>query len=330
MEIAKALILAGCEGPERPWRSAMGPGPLFPVANRPLLFHNLHALRAAGVLEAAILAEGASGETIRAAVGDGTDWDLRLRHVEWRASAGVGGALAAGREFLAGEPVLVQQGDALLDERMHAHISAFAYERLDALALRLAGPPGRARRAGMTPGYLLSPRAISILLATSDGAANPVTSVRAGGGRVRIQRVDGCLPFADDQEMLLEGNRRALDRLETAYAPESLEESSIQGPVEIHPTAHVSRSLIRGPAIIGPGARIRDAYVGPYTSIAGGVVLEGAEIEHSIVLENAELRFVGTRLESSIIGRGARIGRGFRLPSAIRVSLGEGAELILP
>ena len=97
----------------------------------------------------------------------------------------------------------------------------------------------------------------------------------------------------------------------------------------MHPTAIVERSLLRGPIVIGPGARVTDAYIGPYTSIGANVVIEGAEIEYSIVLPEAELRFVGTRLESSVIGRGARIVRGFDLPGAIRMSIGDGAEVIL-
>ena len=66
----------------------------------------------------------------------------------------------------------------------------------------------------------------------------------------------------------------------------------------VHPTARLENSLVRGPAIIGPRARLRDAYVGPYTSIGADVVMEGAEIEHSIVFSGAELRYVGARLES--------------------------------
>ena len=51
------------------------------------------------------------------------------------------------------------------------------------------------------------------------------------------------------------------------------------------------------------------------------MVIEGAQIEHSIVLPEAELRFVGTRLESSIIGRGARGScAASTFPDAIRVS----------
>ncbi len=89
------------------------------------------------------------------------------------------------------------------------------------------------------------------------------------------------------------------------------------------------RSLLRGPVIVGPGASIADAYIGPYTSVGAGVVVEGSEIEYSILLAGAELRFLGMRLESSVIGRGARIVRAFELPGAIRMSVGEGAEIVL-
>jgi glucose-1-phosphate thymidylyltransferase len=322
MEIAKALILAGSGRDAPPWPTgSAGPRHLFPIANRPILFHNLEALRAAGVLEAAILAEPDARRAIQRAVGDGSEWGLILRFAPWRSAVGIRGALAAGRDFVGDEPVLVQQADALLRERMHGHISAFAREGLDALALRLR------KRDSPAPGYLLSPRAVSILVAGR--ANNLIAGVRAGGGRVRVQDVDGCLACHGDQQVLLESNRRMLEGLSAEPDQRRFEECSLQGPVEVHPTAEIRRSLLRGPVIIGPGARVTDAYVGPYTSIGAGVVIEGAEIEHSIVLPEAELRFIGTRLESSVIGRGARVVRGFDVPGAIRMSIGDGAEVVL-
>jgi glucose-1-phosphate thymidylyltransferase len=330
MEIAKALILTGQGGDDRPWPTApTGPKHLFPVANRPILFHNLEALRAAGVLEATILVESDAGAAIERAVGDGGDWNLNIRYEEWSASRGVGGALAAGRDFIGDEPVLLQQGDALLRDCMHSHITAFAREQLDTLALRLARESEPKLSRTPAPGYLLSPRAVSILLDAPEASANPVAGVRALGGRVRVQRVDGCLPCHGDQDTLLESNRCMLEGLSSAYDPASLDDCRVQGAVVIHKTAEVRRTLLRGPAIIGPGAVITDSYIGPYTSVGSGVVLEGSQIEYSIVLPGAELRFLGTRLESSVIGRGARIVRGFDLPGAIRMSVGEGAEVIL-
>jgi glucose-1-phosphate thymidylyltransferase len=328
MEIAKALILAGSAADDRPWPVMPGARHLFPIANRPILFHNLEALRAAGILEATILADPGAGAAIEAAVGDGRDWGLTVHHSAWRSAGGLPAALAAGRDFVGDEPVLVEHADALLRERMHGHIAAFAHERLDALALRLERSV--VPLAGqLTPGYLLSPRAVSIL---ADGRAHrdgPVARVRAHGGRVRVQPVDGCLPCHGDVEALLESNRRALEELVPSVDEASLEQSTVHGPVHVHPAARVVRSLLRGPLIVGPGATISDAYIGPYSAIGAGVTVEAAEIEHSIVLPDAELRYFGSRLESSVIGRGARIVRGFALPAAMRMTVGENAEILL-
>jgi glucose-1-phosphate thymidylyltransferase len=108
-----------------------------------------------------------------------------------------------------------------------------------------------------------------------------------------------------------------------------VEDSVLQGPVQLHPTAVVRGSTIRGPAVIGAGAHISDAYIGPYTAIGANATIDGTEIEHSIVLPDAHVSFLGTRIESSVIGRRARVGRSFRLPGAIRLSIGEGAEVTL-
>jgi glucose-1-phosphate thymidylyltransferase len=328
MEIAKALILAGSGSDDCPWPVVPGSRHLFPVANRPILFHNLEALRAAGILEATILADAEAGRAIEGAVGDGRDWGLTVHHIPWQSAGGLHGALAAGRDFLADEPVLVEHGDALLRERLHGHISAFAQERLDALALRLERSVVP-MTGQLTPGYLLSPRAVSILLDGCADAGNPVARLRARGGRVRIQHVDGCLPCHGDLEALIESNRCMLEGLPASVDPASLDDSTVHGGVQVHPTATIRRSLLRGPVIVGAGATVTDAYIGPYTAIGAGVLVEASEIEHSIVLPEAQLRFVGHRLESSVIGRGARIVRGFDLPAAMRVSLGDGAEVIL-
>ncbi len=328
MEIAKALILAGRSRQDRGGPADLrGSAHLFPIANRPALFHTLDTLHRAGVLEVAILTEGGSDEPIRRAVGDGGGWEVNTRFIDWEPTSGLAGALSASEHFLCGEPVLVQHGSALLSERMHAHISTFARERLDALALRLPGPIDPCVGAG-TPGYLLSPHAI-VILAGSTAGQNPLSAVRGHGGRVRAQNVDGCVLSVGRVETLLDANRRALECLTPDSSPACFEDCTVQGPVRVDPTARLEHTLLRGPIIIGPGARLKDAYVGPYTSIGADVTIEGAQIEHSIVLADAELRFVGTRLESSLIGRGARVVRGFQLPGAIRVSIGDGAEIVL-
>jgi hypothetical protein len=59
------------------------------------------------------------------------------------------------------------------------------------------------------------------------------------------------------------------------------------------------------------------------------VTAESVEIEHSIVFHGAQLRFLGARLEGSLVGPGAEITREFNVPRAMRLSVGERAEIAL-
>ena len=128
---------------------------------------------------------------------------------------------------------------------------------------------------------------------------------------------------------ILEANTLALDGLKRGRVGVDLSNASVQGRVHIDPSAELDGAKLRGPVSIGPGARLIETYVGPYTTIGAGVTLEGVEIEHSIVLPQAAIRYPGRRLEASLVGEGARIGRDYSLPSAVRVRVGPGSEIQL-
>ena len=97
--------------------------------------------------------------------------------------------------------------------------------------------------------------------------------------------------------------------------------------MSIHPTAELKSSIIVGPSIIGPGARISNSFVGPYTSIGASAEIEGAEVERSIIAEGARIMHVGRRIEGSTIGQRATIFRDFALPRGIRLHVGANAEM---
>lgn len=329
MEIARAVILAIPTCDDRPWCSAASiPKALVPVATKPILFHTLDALRGAGVVEAVLLMQPDTACALRLAVGDGTRWGMRITYHESSAELDVREALGVAEEFIDGEPVIVHQADALLRACLRDHVLGFAEHDLDALALMLT--PARLPRPirSLAGGYLLNGRAISIM---RDGPAapDPLSGLRRQGGHVRVLDVEGCLACHGDEATLLEANRHALASLRTQLTDAILEDCEIQGNVVVHPTARLRNTLVRGPAIIGADAHIADSYVGPYTSIGANTRIEGTEIEHSIVMDDAKLLFVGSRLETSIVGRGASIVRRFGIPSAVRMSIGDGAQVAL-
>jgi glucose-1-phosphate thymidylyltransferase len=149
------------------------------------------------------------------------------------------------------------------------------------------------------------------------------------GGTFHVRLADAWRRYAGSPVELLELNRIVLDRLEGEQRLPDSAGNRIEGRVQIHERATVRCSVIVGPAVIGPGAYIADAYIGPYSSIGAGARIEGAEIERSIVCTGASIMHIGSRLAGSVIGRNARVFRDYSLPRALRLRVGDGTEVAL-
>ena len=128
---------------------------------------------------------------------------------------------------------------------------------------------------------------------------------------------------------MLEANRLVLEEIEPSDEGD-VSDCDIEGRVVIAPGAVLERSRIRGPVIIGAGARVADAYVGPFTSLAERAVIAGSEVEHSILLEGAEVRDLSARLEASLLGRNVRLLGHESLPRTMRMIVGDNAEIHVP
>jgi glucose-1-phosphate thymidylyltransferase len=200
--------------------------------------------------------------------------------------------------------------------------------------LRLVGDgPADPNTAGAGGVWLCGPNALRFLV-TEPWSAPEFLDMRrvtelvaAAGGDCSVRLMNGWSRYAGDPADLLELNRIALDRLVADSDPPRGEGNRIEGCVRIDLRAMVEHSVIVGPAVIGAGARIRDAYIGPYTSIGAGAQIEGAEIERSIVQAGASIAHIGGRLMSSVVGRHAKVFRDFSLPRALRLRIGEDTEI---
>jgi glucose-1-phosphate thymidylyltransferase len=91
--------------------------------------------------------------------------------------------------------------------------------------------------------------------------------------------------------------------------------------VAISPSARVSGSTLHGPVAIDDDAVVEDSFVGPYTAVGAGAVLMGTEIDNTMVLQRAEIRHPGHRIEASIIGEHASVLRSFALPKGLHMRL---------
>ncbi|HEU5345089.1 MAG TPA: glucose-1-phosphate thymidylyltransferase [Ktedonobacterales bacterium] len=126
-------------------------------------------------------------------------------------------------------------------------------------------------------------------------------------------------------EDILDANRQVLARLEPSIDPTAhiAPDAALSGAVVVQAGARIENSVIRGPAIIGERAVIRDAFIGPFSSIYHDVQIEGSEVEYSIVLEHARIQNVQGRIDQSLIGRYAEVYTAPPRPRTHRLMLGD-------
>jgi glucose-1-phosphate thymidylyltransferase len=146
------------------------------------------------------------------------------------------------------------------------------------------------------------------------------------GLRVEPHIVRGWWKDTGRLEDMLEANRLILDGLLESVEGE-LVDSRVDGRVVIAPGAHIERTTIRGPAIIGAGAQLSDCYVGPYTAIGENCSLSRSEIEHSILLAGCTICDLNGRMESSLLGRNVTVRRRQGQPRAYSFLIGDNSDI---
>jgi len=323
----------------------------LPVANQPLLTYGLAAMQASGVEDVAVIVSPGTAAEVRTLLSAATDGALRIGCIDAGEPKGLVHALRAADHFLDERPVMVHLGDALVSRPLTQLFEELAESGGDALMLvrnaaefgqqapmaaarplRLVAdkpiPPDEQALAGV---FVLGPGAIEAALSLPDdaGVAEIIEAIGESGGRLETRIVNGSWKYTGEVDGLLSANRMVLDEIESELAGCDLSHARIEGRVQIHPTALIERSTIRGPAVIGPRAVLQDAFVGPYSAVGAEVRLEGAELEHSIVLDHAVIRHIGHRLEDSLVGSGATVTRDFAFPSGLRLRVGRRAEVLL-
>jgi glucose-1-phosphate thymidylyltransferase len=144
---------------------------------------------------------------------------------------------------------------------------------------------------------------------------------------VRSHIITGWWKDTGKLEDMLEANRMMLSDLVREISGKVDEESRVEGQVVVGAETQITRSVLRGPLIIGEGCSIVDSYIGPFTSISDQVMIRGSEVEHSIVLHRSSILDLGTRVESSLIGKNVRITRSSGRPRASRFMVGDASDI---
>jgi glucose-1-phosphate thymidylyltransferase len=322
----------------------------MPLANRALVRYAAGALMESGAEDVAVAVSPGTIADVYDMLGDGSSFGARFRYLELGESDTAFDTILAALQLLGSErPLLVHAGDGLVAAGLQDVVDEFCRTRPDVMMVseRSHSYQGAAvagvRAAGhredrlpelenVAPAAIVSPaamRALDGLGADTDTLGGTVAALAEAGLRVAHRALDGCWCYAGDCDHLLEANRMILDELPHRAPEAELENARIEGRVAIHPSARLERTTVRGPAVIGGGVELTDTFVGPYTAIGPDASLEGAEIDHSIVLAGACIRHLGHRIEASVIGAAAEVARDYGMPAAVRLQVGRRSAVML-
>jgi glucose-1-phosphate thymidylyltransferase len=350
----KGLILSGGKGTRLRPITHTSAKQLVPVANKPVLFYGIEAMAAAGIEHIGIIIAPETGSEIRAAAGDGSQFGVVITYVEQAEPLGLAHASLTAEEYLDGESFVMYLGDNLLQGGITDLVESFRASGPDALILltpvddpenygvaelesgrvvRLVEkPPVPATNLALVGVYMFTAGIHDAARAIKPSARGELEITDAiqylvdDGCRVEPHIVRGWWKDTGRLDDMLEANRLVLDRIESQVEGE-LVDSQCDGRVVIERGARLERTTVRGPAIIGAGTRITDAYIGPYTAIGENCVITSAEVEHSILLAGSKVSNLEGRMESSLLGRNVTIARGVRQPRAYRFMVGDNSEI---
>lgn len=352
----KGLILSGGKGTRLQPITHTSAKQLVPVANKPVLFYGIEAMVEAGITEIGIIIAPETGDEIREVTGDGSKFGAAITYIPQAEPLGLAHAVLTAEEFIGDSPFVMYLGDNLLRDGIASLADKFRDSNPDALILltrvpdpenfgvaelsdgkvvQLAEKPAEPKTDLALVGvYMFTPSIFDAARAIEPSPRGELEITDAiqhlvdSGRTVEPHLVDGWWKDTGRLDDMLQANRLVLEDL-TPQIDGELIDSTVEGRVVIEQGAKLERCVVRGPVIIGAGAELSDAYIGPYTSVDRGAVIERAEVEYSILLEGAQICDLPARLEASLIGKHSRVVKTDGMPRTFRMLVGDKCEISL-
>jgi len=352
----KALILSGGKGTRLRPITYTSAKQLVPVANKPILFYGLEAVRDAGIVDVGIVV-GDTADEVKQAVGTGAKLGLRVEYIRQDAPLGLAHAVKVSEGYLGDDSFVMYLGDNLLKNGITSLVTEFAAGGCDAqiLLARVKNPSefgvaelkdGRVTGLEEKPKKPKSDYALVGVYMFTRSIFEAVEHIKPSGrGELEITDaiqylidkgfvvnshiVEGWWKDTGKLEDILDANRMVLTELERKLESDPDRKSEIHGNVQVGKKVKIEGSVLRGPCIVGDGASVVDSYVGPFTSIGCNTSILRSEIENSIVLEDCTIRDIGSRIGNSLIGKNVTVAKNDRPPRAYEFMVGDNSNIVI-
>ncbi|WP_373480150.1 glucose-1-phosphate thymidylyltransferase [Geminocystis sp.] len=355
----KALILSGGKGTRLRPLTYTGAKQLVPVANKPILWYGIEALVSAGITDIGIIISPETGTEIERKTGDGSLFGANITYIRQDSPDGLAHAVKIAQPFLGDSPFVMYLGDNLIADDLIQYLEEFKEKNLDALILlrKVSNPSAFGVATVNEKGEVLelvekpkNPQSNLALVGIyffSPSIHNAIANLKPSA-RGELEITDAIQCLLENQKLvsarqlknwwldtgkkddLLEANRIILDTNLTSENLSTIEENSqIIGRVKIGKDTKIINSTIRGPVIIGENCTLENCFIGPYSSIADNVKLTETDLEHSVILESAEVLGIQQRIVDSVIGQRAKIHLALKRPKAFSFMIGDDSQIEL-
>ena len=354
----KALVLAGGKGTRLKPLTTTIAKQLLPVANKPILFHVLDQITEAGINDIGIIVSPETGGSIKDTMVNSSRFDAQITYIQQPEPLGLAHAVKTAQDFLGDSPFLMFLGDNLIQGGIKDFVEEFDKYKPDALILLkdVANPSifgvaelddsGRVVHLVEKPKKPKSNLAlVGVYLFTSQihqaiaqikpswrgelEITDAIQRLLEMGKEIRSHVLQGWWLDTGKKDDLLEANRVVLDEfLKRDIRGDIDAASQVVGRVEIKEGTTIENSTIRGPVSIAENCQIKNAFVGPFTSIAAVTVIEHSCIEHCVILEGCRI-FNIQHMVDSLIGKGTEVFKQERNFKAVRLFIGDDAKVEL-
>ena len=350
----KALVLSGGAGTRLRPITHTSAKQLVPVANKAVLFYGLESIAEAGITDVGMIVGDTAAE-IEEAVGDGSQFGLKVTYIPQERPLGLAHAVLIARDYLGDDDFVMYLGDNFIVGGISALVDEFRGNRPDTqiLLTRVADPrafgvaeldpsgqvigleekPDQPKSDLALVGvYLFTPliheavRAIEPSWRGELEITHAIQHLIDSRADVRSTVITGYWKDTGNVGDMLEVNRMVLEGVDRRIDGDVDTASETIGRVVVEEGARIVNSRIVGPAVIGSGTVISNSYVGPFTSIAENCRITDSELEFSIVLRDSSIQGVG-RIEASLIGRHVEVTPAPSVPSAHRFVLGDHSKV---
>ena len=349
----KALVLAGGSGTRLRPITHTRAKQLVPVANKPVLYYCLETLLEAGIDDIGIIV-GETQQEIRAAIGDGSRFGVKVTYIEQPDPLGLAHAVKISEDFLKNDDFVMFLGDNLIKDGISTLVKEFNKNKPNAQILlaevenpsqfgvaQLNGdkkvvklvekPKDPASNLALVGVYMFDKSIMKAVNSIKPSNRNELEITDAiqhlidSGHEVEPHVIKGWWKDTGKLEDMLEANRMMLEGVEGNEGDVD-KDSKLFGSVRLEKGSKIINSVIRGPVTIGENTVIDNSYIGPFSSIYYDCVIKNSEIEHSIILEKSSVSDMH-RIEDSLVGKNVTVSKTEQKPKAYRLMLGDSSNV---